>query len=139
MSNYPVSSPSIEVENASCPTIFVIDDEKAFCDVVCEILDSLGFQAHFAYSAADALSMLEATIPDLILSDVMMPEIDGLTFIRQLRADPSLSRIPVVVVSAKATNEDRDAARMAGADGFLAKPFSSDELRKTISAHLSAA
>jgi two-component system chemotaxis response regulator CheY len=67
----------------------------------------------------------------------MMPELDGLTFIRQLRSDPTWSEIPIIIVSAKATKDDREAAKEAGADGYLIKPFSSLELEELITVTLS--
>jgi CheY-like chemotaxis protein len=118
-------------------TILVIDDEEAFCDVVCEILDSLGYKTRQAYDAHQAIALLQKITPDLILTDVMMPELDGLTFIRQLRSDPTWSEIPIIIVSAKATKDDREAATEAGADGYLIKPFSSLELEELITVTLS--
>ncbi len=118
--------------------ILVIDDEEAFCDVVCEILDSLGYNTRQAYDAHQAIALLQEITPDLILTDVMMPELDGLTFIRQLRSDPTWSEIPIIIVSAKATKEDREAAKEAGADGYLIKPFSSLELEELITRTLSS-
>ncbi len=119
-------------------TILVIDDEEAFCVVVCEILDSLGYNTRQAYDAHQATALLQEITPDLILTDVMMPELDGLTFIRQLRSDPTWSEIPIIIVSAKATKEDREAAKEAGADGYLIKPFSSLELEELITRTLSS-
>jgi len=118
-------------------TIIVIDDEHAFCDVVCEILDALGYNTRQAYNAHQAITLLQEITPDLILTDVMMPELDGLTFIRQLRSEPKWSEIPIIIVSAKATKADRDAAEDAGADGYLIKPFSSLELEELITSTLS--
>ncbi len=113
-------------------TILVIDDEEAFCDVVCEILEASGYLPLHAHTAAQAIEILRDQTPDLILSDVMMPDIDGLTFIRQLRANPKWSDIPIIVVSAKASAADQDAARSVGADGYLVKPFSTVDLETTI-------
>ena len=64
-----------------------------------------------------------------------MPELDGLTFLRQLRSDPTWSKTPIIIVSAKATKDDREAAMEAGADGYLIKPFSSLELEELITTH----
>jgi two-component system phosphate regulon response regulator PhoB len=119
-------------------TILVIDDEESFCDVVCEILDSLGYKTRQAYDAHQANALLQEITPDLILTDVMMPELDGLTFLRQLRSDPTWSKTPIIIVSAKATKDDREAAMEAGADGYLIKPFSSLELEELITHTLSS-
>ncbi|MBM2844629.1 MAG: response regulator receiver protein, partial [Anaerolineales bacterium] len=64
--------------------------------------------------------------------DIMMPEMDGLAVVRKIRAEPALSQTPVVVISALAAAEDRRAALEAGADAFLAKPFTMEELTQAI-------
>ncbi len=109
-------------------TILVVDDEPEFCSVVCEILELYGFAPKAVHDAHEALAYLEHAEPDLILTDVMMPEIDGLTLLRRLRAHPEWSHIPAAVLTAKAAPEALEAARKAGADGTLVKPFSAQEL-----------
>lgn len=118
------------------PVILVVDDEPSFCTVVCEILRLFGFNAQLATNAGEALTSLDAAIPDLILTDVMMPGVDGLTFVRRLRANPNWMQIPAIVVSAMTSAEDMQAALEAGANGFLAKPFSAEELRAMVSRHI---
>jgi len=76
--------------------------------------------------------LLESVTPNLVLLDIMMPEIDGLTVIRRIRSRPDWVDIPVIVVSAKVLTEDRSAALNAGADAFLPKPFSAHELRAAL-------
>ncbi len=116
--------------------ILVVDDDPSFCMIMREILRADGYDVRLAYSVHQALSMLQQITPDLILSDVMMPEVDGLTLIRNLRTDPFLSAIPAIVVSAKAMPEERKAARNAGANAFISKPFQLQDLREVISAFL---
>lgn len=113
-------------------SVLVVDDEETVCNVVSEILETLGIQAHRAYSAEEALTFLEEKTPDLILTDVMMPDIDGLTLIYKIRCATESSNVPIVVFSAIATSSDREAALKAGASAFLAKPFSSTELKTVI-------
>ncbi len=108
-----------------------------YCDIIADILESYGFSTHIAYSANEALTILENIIPDLVLLDVMMPEIDGLTVVRSIRDNPAWVEIPVVVASAKVLTEDRTAALEAGADAFLAKPFSAHELRAALRPYVS--
>jgi CheY-like chemotaxis protein len=112
--------------------ILVVDDEHAFCDVVCEILEAIGYRAYFALDAAQALHKLPQVKPDVVLTDVMMPDMDGLSFVRYLREQPNWASTPVVIISAKATQEDRRKALESGADEFLAKPFSSYDLEELI-------
>jgi len=112
--------------------ILVVDDEVTYCDVIADILGSYGFATHIAYSAAGALALLDSVMPDLVLLDVMMPEIDGLTMLRQLRSQSEWTDIPVIVASAKVQSEDISAAFEAGADVFLPKPFTAKELRTAL-------
>ncbi|NIM93146.1 MAG: response regulator [Anaerolineales bacterium] len=116
--------------------ILVIDDEPSFCTVLSEILRSFGYHVQQAHSVDQALQVLEREPPDLILTDIMMPGTDGLTLIRQLRANPRWSSMPMIVVSAKSQPEDIAASEEAGADGCLIKPFSAGELREAVNAHL---
>ncbi|OGO17328.1 MAG: hypothetical protein A2Z14_17470 [Chloroflexi bacterium RBG_16_48_8] len=112
--------------------ILVVDDEPSFCTVLSEILRSFGFFVRQAHDANHAIELLKNTPPDLILTDVMMPGMDGLTFIRQIRSDPERSYIPTIVISAKAQAEDINATKEAGADACLVKPFSARELRDIV-------
>lgn len=112
--------------------IIVIDDEKSFCDVVAEILRSFGFEVYTAYSVEGAIPILERCEPAAIVVDIMMPGIDGLTFIQHLRTRPRYSDLPIIISSAKYTSKDEGAALEAGADLFLPKPFSAGDLKQAI-------
>jgi CheY-like chemotaxis protein len=118
------------------PSVMVIDDEPDFCTVVSELLGIADVRVSKAHNAGEAISLLEQATPDLILTDIMMPGMDGLDFVRHVRADPDLRTIPTIVVSARVHPEDREAARLAGADGFLAKPFTWRQLLSTIDPYL---
>ena len=120
----------------SKPVILIVDDEKAYARVVKEALIPLGLDVLTVYDAMEAMFALQKGTPDLILLDVMMPEIDGLSLLRWLRDNSGDKRIPILIVSAKATPEDQEAARRAGADGFLAKPFTMQDLRELLSEFL---
>jgi CheY-like chemotaxis protein len=113
-------------------SILVVDDDPVFCDIMKELLRRSGFQVRIAYRVEDALTEVAWRRPDLVLTDVMMPEVDGLSFVRRLREDPRWATIPTIVVSARVMDVDHDAAADAGADGFLEKPFSFDCLQMTI-------
>ncbi|HHH82871.1 MAG TPA: response regulator [Chloroflexi bacterium] len=117
--------------------ILVVDDEQAFREVVCEILEAAGHQAWGANDAFEAMHILEDLTPDLILIDIMMPGIDGLSLIRRLRARPRWKNTPMLVVSAKAGSSDREEARLSGANGFLCKPFSCADLEAAVESLLS--
>jgi CheY-like chemotaxis protein len=113
-------------------SVLVVDDEPDFCQVVKEILSIDGMLVSEAHSVVQALATLAHKAPDLVLTDVMMPDIDGLDLVRSLRSEPLWSGIPAVVVSARVLEEDREAALQAGANAFLPKPFTARELRETI-------
>ncbi|MGD8815479.1 MAG: response regulator [Anaerolineales bacterium] len=112
--------------------ILVVDDEPAFCAIVCEILRIYGFAAHPANGVQQALELMKTIKPDMVLADVMMPEIDGLTLLRTIRSRSDWESIPAIVISAKSAPEDFSAAFDAGANACLAKPFSASELRETV-------
>lgn len=110
------------------PVVLLIDDERAYAEVVQNALEAHGIQVMIAGNAMEALELYQQAKPNLILLDVMMPEIDGLTLLQWLREHSEKDNIPIHIVSAKAKPEDRDAALKAGASGFLAKPFTMQEL-----------
>ena len=85
---------------------------------------------------AAALRSARARRPDLVLTDVMMPGVDGLELMRELRADPTLSDVPVILLSARAGEESRIEGLEAGADEYLVKPFSARELLACVRAQL---
>ncbi len=116
--------------------IVVVDDEPDFCTVVGELLKSKNLVVHAAYGALEGLSLIESVRPDLVLTDVMMPEVNGLELIRRLRADPVLGGVPTIVVSALVKREEQEAALNAGADAFIPKPCSVQQLRAAIAQYL---
>jgi len=118
--------------NSGTKCILVIDDEKPFCEVVAEILTNFGYCVEKAFSATQALQLLDEVDPALIILDIMMPDIDGLTLVRKLRLEPRFANLPIIVSSAKFLEEDRSAAINAGASMYLTKPFSAQDLRSSI-------
>ena len=128
-----VSMDLIEVMCMNQNTVLVVDDEPSFCYVMKEVLNMTGYKVRLAYNATQALGSLQEFRPNLILLDVMLPKIDGLSLLRRIRMDPALADIPTLVVSAKSENKEKQAARQAGADDFLAKPFSLRQLQDALS------
>ena len=112
------------------PVVFVIDDEAGYTDVIHAVLEEYGLEVHTSNGAFEAVEMMGWITPDLILLDIMMPSVDGITLLRHLRRDPEKKKVPVLVVSAYP--ETQEEAEAAGADGFLTKPFSADQLRAAI-------
>ena len=97
-----------------------------------EILRMYQARVYTAFSAEEAMALLETVTPDLILTDVMMPEVDGLTFVRRIRSGAVQARIPIIIVSAGVSHREQTAALQAGADQFLPKPFSITDLRAAV-------
>jgi len=118
------------------PIILLIDDEKSYAKVIKEAIETNGVEVLLAHNAMDALNLFQQVTPDLILLDVMMPEVDGLSLLRWIREHSENENLPIHVVSAKTQPDDRRAAMEAGANGFLGKPFTVDEMREVIGQYL---
>ena len=113
-------------------TIMIVDDKPAYSYALVEILRIDGFDVHWSVSATQALADIDDVSPDMLLIDIVMPGDSGLTLIHKLRSQPAWAEVPIIVVSASTLPEDQAAALKAGADAFLAKPFSRQELRSAI-------
>lgn len=112
--------------------MLIVDDEKAYCGAMREVLEQAGAHVYLAYNAASAEALFRVMVPDLVIADVMMPSVSGLDLIRKLRAIERTEHAPIIVASALALPVDRDAAMKAGASSYLAKPFTSKELRDAV-------
>jgi class 3 adenylate cyclase len=103
--------------------ILVVDDVADNVEILRMRLTSLGYEVMVAEDGEQALAMVPESLPDLILLDIMMPKIDGLEVVRRLKADASLPFIPVILVTAKASQKDVIAGLDAGGDDYLTKPI----------------
>jgi len=110
------------------PLILVVDDNDANVDILETRLMSQGYDVITARDGAEALSRAQSQLPDLILLDIMMPEIDGLEVARRLKSDPDLPFMPIVLVTAKADTRDVIAGLEAGGDEYLTKPIEQGSL-----------
>jgi len=108
--------------------VLVVDDDPDIVQFVRMNLELEGFEAETAENGRIALDMAKLRPPDLILLDVMMPEMDGLTVLRHLRNSPATANVPVIILTAKALAEDRVKGLDLGADDYVTKPFDLDEL-----------
>ncbi len=108
--------------------ILLVDDEPGLRQAVQEYLQESGFGVTVAGNATDAWGLLQQETPDLIISDIMMPQVDGYEFLKQLRGDSRFSSLPVVFLTARGMTSDRILGYQAGCDAYLAKPFDPDEL-----------
>ena len=118
--------------------VLVVDDEIAFGNVMREVLVSFGLDVRLAYRAEEAMRLMRMQPPDLLMVDVMMPEVDGLSLIREVQKEPAWLDIPILVVSARSAKADQHEALFAGADAFLAKPFTANDLRQALRPYLPA-
>ena len=108
--------------------VLLADDNADMRDYVCRLLVQQGYEVAVATDGEAALAAAAAHPPDLVLSDVMMPRLDGFGLLKALRADPHLADIPVLLLSARAGEEARVEGLSAGADDYLIKPFAAREL-----------
>jgi len=118
------------------PSILVIDDEPDNFDVIETLLDGQGYQLHYAPSGQQALTRLNSFQPDVILLDVMMPDLDGMEVCRRIKADVQWETVPIVMVTALTAKEDLARCLGAGADDFISKPINSLELRARVNSML---
>ncbi|MEL6927426.1 MAG: response regulator transcription factor [Cyanobacteria bacterium J06600_6] len=114
--------------------ILVVDDDLTLRKVLQNSLEQRGYQVTSVGSGKDALVKFNQDVPDIIISDVSMPEMDGFEFCRQLRSQPSGKLIPFIFLSAKNELEDRVQGHTIGADSYLSKPFEMKELLANIEA-----
>lgn len=108
--------------------VLVVDDDPDILQFVSMNLEMEGFVVATAATGAAALESAAEQVPDLILLDVMMPEMDGLAALAALRAQPLTANVPIVLLTAKALAQDRIAGLNQGADDYIAKPFDVEEL-----------
>ena len=120
------------------PIVLYIDDTENNRILVSRRLEKKGYRVLTAENAAAGLEVARARKPDLILMDMGMPDLDGWSATRQLKADPNLSHIPVIALTAHAMQGDREKALDSGCDDYETKPFDFPRLFEKIEAHLSA-
>lgn len=113
--------------------ILVVDDEERMVRFIRLNLEHDGFQVVEAYRGAQAMDKLRSTLPDMILLDVMMPDIDGFEVLRMIR---EVSSVPVIMLTAKGEEDDRVRGLELGADDYITKPFSPRELVSRVKAVL---
>jgi PAS domain S-box-containing protein len=115
-------------------TILIVDDEPIGRETLAALLYDQGYYLAFAETGAAALVQATALQPDLMLLDVMMPELDGFMVCRRIRADPFLAELPIILLTALDDRDSRLVGLDAGADDFISKPFDRIELRMRIRA-----
>lgn len=131
----PVSEvPLLELDPETAPPdrpryqVLVVDDNPDLRAYVSNILQRQGYQVRTAHNGAVGVELAQTYNPDLIVTDLMMPEVNGLDLIRQIRAEPEMAGIPIVLLTAKVDEETRIESAERGADAYLSKPFNDREL-----------
>ncbi|MBD2545113.1 response regulator transcription factor [Planktothricoides raciborskii] len=108
--------------------LLLIDDDPNLILLVQDYLEFRGYAVITAENGREALDILKEEIPDMIICDVMMPEMDGYTFVKNVRENPRTEWIPVLFLSAKGQSQDRVKGLNTGADVYMVKPFEPEEL-----------
>src|SRR5579884_2482586 len=109
-------------------TILVVDDEPVLVDTIAYNLEQAGYQVITAADGASALEAAQRTTPDLIILDIMLPEMDGLEVCRQLRREKNTATTPIMMLTAKGDEIDKVVGLEVGADDYVTKPFGRREL-----------
>jgi two-component system response regulator MtrA len=112
--------------------VLIADDDADILLLVKAVLERSGHEVVAASDGAEALASVRARKPDLAVLDIAMPEVDGLEVLRRLRADPTTSELPVVLLSARAQEADVERGFAIGASAYLKKPFSPRELSEHV-------
>ena len=128
-----VNFPEVNEMSANTKTILCIEDEAEMIDLMRLILGRRGYEVKGAASGTEGLKLIREHLPDLVLLDLMMPEMDGWEVYQQIKADEKTKGIPVIVVTAKAQSIDRVLGlHIAKVDDYIAKPFSPQELMNSV-------
>ena len=110
-------------------SILIIEDEKSICDFISKTLHSHDYKVTTAHNGKDGLTMITSSLPDLVLLDLGLPDMDGLEVIKKTR---EWSSLPIIVISARTQEKEKVAALDAGADDYITKPFSATYLQARV-------
>lgn len=113
-------------------SVLVVDDELDTAEMLVEMMRLSGYQVFKSYSGRQAIQMVTREKPDVVLLDVMMPDLSGLDVLRFMRGDPRLKKTPVIILSARCMPSDIQSGLDAGADLFLTKPVGCQDLRSAV-------
>lgn len=113
-------------------SILLVDDTRVLAESIADMLRMESFDVTLAANGMEALEIMNVKLPNLIISDLRMPVMDGIKFIKAIRSHTVLKSLPVIILSAQTNEESRQAGLLAGANIFLTKPFEEDELLSVI-------
>ena len=120
-------------------TILVADDEPSILLSLQFLLQKAGFEVRLARNGEEVIRAVEEAMPDLLLLDAMMPKRDGFDVCQTIRANPAWARLPIVMLTAKSRDVERQKGMALGATDYITKPFSTRDLVETVRKHLAAA
>src|SRR5579859_2316430 len=118
------------------PKILVIEDDPAILRTTVEVLNLEGFETLSAENGLQGLEQAQHYLPDLIISDIMMPVLDGHEVLEALHQDPATATIPFIFLTAQTNRADMRTGMDKGADDYLSKPFTTSELLRAVNARL---
>lgn len=118
--------------------VLLIEDEPNIIEAISFILSRDGFTVHTHEDGETAIAKVKAAPPDMIILDVMLPGKSGFEILRELRADSANSSMPILMLTARGQEKDREQAIRLGADHFMTKPFSNSEVRDQVRALIGA-
>ena len=119
-------------------TILVVEDNPLNLELISDIPEAHGYRLQAATSGAEALKMVDEEKPDMILMDIQLPGLDGLTITRMIKEKPGHHDLPIIALTAHAMRGDEEKAKEAGCDGYISKPIDTRAVPKTVRAHLDA-
>lgn len=117
-------------------SILIVDDNSRNLQLLAQLVQECGFEPVLALGGPQALQYLSQEVPDLILLDVLMPELNGYEVCRQIKCNPVLSEIPVIFLSAKDDKASIEEGFAAGGSDYVTKPFSAVEVKSRMNTHL---
>src|SRR5512133_3387065 len=117
--------------------ILIVEDEESLLKLESILLTSKGYEVRGVPNGMAALESLKEEQPDLILLDIMLPEIDGFEVCRRIKSEPTTKHIPIIMLTAKKSREDMARGEQVGADWYITKPFKSAMVIETIQRFLS--
>jgi chemosensory pili system protein ChpA (sensor histidine kinase/response regulator) len=132
-------APVVDMVVSSVPQVLVVDDSITVRRVTQRLLQREGYRVALAADGLQALERLQQERPTVVLSDIEMPRMDGFDLVRNIRSDPRLADLPVIMITSRIAEKHREHARELGVDHYLGKPYSEDELLALIAHYAKAA
>jgi twitching motility two-component system response regulator PilH len=114
------------------PKVLIVDDSNTLREMIAGLLQSSGMTIDVASNGVEALQKIADSIPDLVVMDIVMPEMNGYELCRHIKSNPKTEKVPVVMCSSKSEEFDRYWGMKQGADAYIAKPFAPNDLVGTV-------